>query len=83
MKKNKFIDFKNWKRSRLKITLLALLYFAITGWLGIFMKMESVALVAIGGITPILTMYIWSEGKRPSDSKTSTETFTSETITTA
>ena len=68
----KLIDFKNWKRSRLKISLIALLYFAITGWLGIFTKMESVALIAIGGITPILTMYIWSEGKRPSQTKEET-----------
>ena len=69
-KKNKFIDFKNWKRTRLKISMLSLVYFGITGWLAMFLKMESVAVIAVGGISPIIAMYVWSEGKRPSNEPT-------------
>lgn len=55
------------KRTRLKISIIALIYFGLTAWLGLFRNMETLAITCAGAITPILTMYIWSEGKRPSD----------------
>jgi len=54
------------KRTRLKIACISLLFFGVTTWIGIFTKMETLAVTALIAISPILTAYIFSEGKRPS-----------------
>ena len=63
----KIFDFRNWERTRLKMSIVSLTYFGITGWYAIYAGMATVALSCIASLGSILAVYIWSEGKRPSN----------------
>lgn len=62
-------------RTRLKLAVIASIYFGITTWAAMFTHNNAVALVAITSIAPLLTVYIWGETKRPSDDKNNTIVF--------
>lgn len=56
-----------WRRSRLKIALLSDFFCLIITLFAIYKDMSGVASTAIGAILSITSMYIYSEGKRPTE----------------
>jgi len=54
-----------WKRSRLKIALLSDIFCLIITLFAIYKDMAGVATTAIAAILSVTSMYIYSEGKRP------------------
>ena len=56
-----------WKRSRLKIALLSDIFCLIIAVFSIYKDMGGVASAAIGAIISVTSMYIYSEGKRPTE----------------
>jgi hypothetical protein len=59
---------KNMKRrTRLKITMLSILFMVIVTSVSMFLRLENLAMTSVGGLISILGAYVWGETKRPSD----------------
>ena len=54
------------KLTRLKLTLAATIFLAVTTFFAIFHDMEAVATTCIAGVMTVLSTYIWAETRRPS-----------------
>ena len=55
------------KKTRFKITVFVIAYFALMGAISLFMKQTDVTVICLGGITASGVMYKHSETKRKSN----------------
>lgn len=53
-------------RSRLKVTLAAMIFLAASTLIALLLRMEAPATAAIAAFMTVLSTYIWGETKRPS-----------------
>jgi hypothetical protein len=56
----------NFKRSRLAVALISIFFLILMGGFATFQGATVIATTAIGGVLSVASMYIYSEGKRPS-----------------